>query len=156
MTKTLRLSLVIAGTLLFAIGALVGQQSQRSKFNKYTRPASVTEMDIAMLRANIGVVRSFMSLEVPTIYFDQSCPCFTAHATITSDLVGKPLDEVRAKLMALALTARRAVAFEFPELYKPGTLPDHDFKMTFFELNVQKPDASHDFAEYVDGKIVFK
>jgi hypothetical protein len=97
-----------------------------------------------------------MSLEVPTIYYDQSCPCFTAHATIASELAKEPLDKLRGKLMGIAVTARRALEFEFPELSKAGTVPDRDFKMTFFELNIQNPDASRDLAEYVDGKIVFK
>lgn len=156
MTRIFRLLLVFIGALLFAIGALIGQQSQRSKFDQYLRPASVTPMDIALLKANVGVVRSFMSLEVPTIYYDQSCPCFTAHATITSELTKEPLDKLRVRLIGIAATTRRALVFEFPEVSKSGTVPDRDFKMTFFELNLQNPDASHDLAEYVDGKIVFK
>jgi hypothetical protein len=68
----------------------------------------------------------------------------------------KPLDEVRLELTVKASLVRQALAHEFPEFSKPGTVPDRDFKMTFYELNLQKPDASHDLAEYVDGKIVFK
>ena len=89
MTKMFRLSLVFTGALLFAVGVIVGQQAQRSKFDRYLRPASVTAMEVAMLKANIGVIRSSMSLDVPTIYYDQSCSCFTAHATVTSELTKK-------------------------------------------------------------------
>jgi hypothetical protein len=156
MTNTFRSLLAFIGALLFAIGVLLGQQGQRSKFDKYMRPASVTPMDIAALKANLGVVRSFMSLEVPTIDYDPACQCFLAHASVTSELTKEPIDKVRVKLMGIAATTRRALAFEFPELSKPGTVPDRDFKMTFFELNIQNPNASHDVAAYVDGKIVFK
>jgi hypothetical protein len=156
MTKTFRLLLVLIGGLLFAVGLLLGQQIGRSKFERYLHPSTATPMDVAVLRANINVVRSFMALDVPAIYYDSSCACFTAHATITSDLMKEPLDTVRSKLMSIARIARRNVEAEFPELSKLGTVPDRDFKMTFFELNTQKPDASRDLAEYTNGRIVFK
>ena len=156
MTKTLRLLLALVGLLLFAVGLLLGQQIAHSKFEKYLRPAGVTPMDLAVLRANVDAVRSFVSFEVPTIYYNWSCTCFVAHATITSELMKEPLDQLRTRLMATAQTARSALEVEFPELYKSGTVPDRDFKMTFFEMNLKTPEASRDIAEYTDGKIVFR
>jgi hypothetical protein len=152
MTKR-RFSIMLMCGLLFAVGLLLCQQVQRSKFEKYTRQSSA--MDVAVLRANIEVVRSYMSIDVPTIYYDSSCACFVAHAIITSESMKEPLDQVRGRLMGLAFNARRALEIEFPELSKAGTSPDRDFRMKFFELNTKNTSASRDLAEYVDGKIVF-
>ncbi len=154
MTKTFRLLLLLIGVLLFAVGLLLGQQVPRSKFDKYLRPNAVTRMEIGVLRANIEAIRGFMEFGVPTIYYDPSCACFTASAEITSDLMKKPLDQVRARLTFLALKARGSLLNEFPELSNPG--PDRDFKMTFWEINLDQPSANKTVAEYVDGKIVFK
>ncbi len=164
MTKTFRLLLVLIGVLLFAVGLLLGERIRSSKFEKYLRPTTVAPMDLALLRANLDMVRKNTSLEVPTVYFDSSCGCFVGQATITDGLMKQPLDQVRAKLMAIAYIARESLRFEFPELSKTelgpkagaAPIPDRDFKMTFFELNLQEPDKSMDVAEYVDGKIVFK
>ena len=156
MTKAFRLFLLLIGGLLFVVGLLLGQQIRRTKFEKYLRPAATVPMDVAVLRANVDVIRSFMQFDVPTIHYDWVCACFVAHSVVTSELMEDPLDKVRTTLMANAEIARRALETEFPELSKPGTVPDHDFKMTFFELDLKDPKASHDFAEYVDGKIVFK
>lgn len=163
MTKSFRFSLMLIGVLLFVVGFLFGQQIQRSKFERYLRPGAVTPMEIGVLRANLEAIRGFMEFEVPIISYDPSCPCFVARATITSDLMKKPLDQVRARLMFLALKARGAVSAEFPELLhlelsQIGTAPDRDFKMTFWEINLDpsQPSANRTVAEYVDGKIVFK
>jgi len=68
-------------------------------------------------------------------------------------------------LMARAYIARRTLEETFPEMSKRSTemlnrdslaVPDRDFKMTFWEWNLENPAASHDLAEYADGKIVFR
>jgi hypothetical protein len=161
MTKTFRFLLVLIGILLFAVGLLLGQQIQRSKFDKYLRPRVVTPMEIGVLRANIEAISGRMEFGVPTIYYDPSCACFTASAVITSDLMKKPLNEVRGTLLILAIKARNAAEHEFPELSPLnisdiGAGPDRDFKMTFWELNLDHSRANGTVAEYVDGKIVFK
>jgi hypothetical protein len=153
--------LVLIGVLLFAVGLLVGQQTQRLKYAKYLRPGTVSSMDLAMLRANLELLRSYMPGDIPRVYYKSACGCFMARSVVTSDQMKKPLDEARAFLMVKAILTHSALESEFPELpvwdpTKPGTSPDHDFKMTFVEVNIQNPDASGDIAEYVDGKIVFK
>jgi hypothetical protein len=60
MTKTIRLLLGLIGILLFTVGLLVGQQMRHSKFDKYMRPANVSEMDIAMIQANLDLIQSSM------------------------------------------------------------------------------------------------
>jgi hypothetical protein len=73
----------------------------------------------------------------------------------------KPLAEVRTKLLGMAIVARYGVEEEFPEVSKldfskPETVSDRDFRMTFYELNLDRPNESGMVAEYIDGKIVFK
>jgi hypothetical protein len=155
MTKTFRFVLLLIGVLLFAIGLLLGQQAKRSKYERYLRETA-TQMDIAVLRANIQVLRVFMPPETPTIYYEPSCPCVMARSTMPSEWAKEPLDKVRAKLMGLAITALWALPREFPELSHGGTVSDRDFKMTFSEINLQNPETLRVFAEYTDGKIVFK
>jgi hypothetical protein len=161
MTKNLRWLLVLVGSLLFALGLVLGQQIQRSKYEKYLRPANVVPMDISLLRANLDLVRDFTPAEniglfgVPTIVYDSSCTCFVAHAVVTTDLMKAPLDAVKGKMMAAVELARQSLKIEFPE-FPQENVPNRDLKMTFFELDLQTPNASHDIAEYVGGKIVFK
>src|SRR5579859_7874274 len=118
MTKTFRLLLVLIGVLLFAVGLLLGQQMQRSKFDKYLRPGTVTQMDLLMLNANIGALSSFLSGAIgrlttvpntqtyaPTLFFRPACTCFEAYAPIPRGLMKQPLDQVREKLLDLVATA---------------------------------------------------
>jgi hypothetical protein len=157
MTKTVRALLVLIGALLFAVGLLVGQKTQISKYQKYFRTGTISEMDFAVLQANLEIVRRHMlPQEVPTVEWKGSCGCFVAGWVVTSAFMKSPLDEVRASFLGKALVVRQVLEEEFPELSKPGTVPDGDLRMTFFELNLQKPDASHEVAEYLNGKIIFK
>ena len=68
----------------------------------------------------------------------------------------EPATQLRARMLVSAGIARSALEVEFPEMSKSGTVPDHDFKMIFYELDMKNPDASHDFADFIDGKIVFR
>jgi hypothetical protein len=138
------------GLFLFVIGLLVGQQTQRSKFDKYLRGASVSQMQISILEANMDVIRAYLPLEVPVIYYDQSCSCFPAHATIASEVTKKPFDELRSHLTVLVDTARSQLSLEVPEV------SERDFKMTFTELNLEHPDPPRTIPEYANGKLMFK
>lgn len=72
MSKTVRLSsiIIIIAVLLFIVGVLVGQRGGRSKFDKYTQSSSVTQMQVSILQANVRVLKSYLPLEVPQIYYD--------------------------------------------------------------------------------------
>ncbi len=162
MTKTFRLLLVPVGSLLFTLGMVLGQQIQRSKFDKYLRPATVAPMELSLLRANLELVRNFTPassipglFDVPTISYDSRCACFVARAVVTTELMKGPLDEVRGKMMATVDLAMASLKSEFPEVSQDRG-SEHELKMTFFELNLKTPDASHEVAEYADGKIIFK
>ncbi len=52
---------------------------------------------------------------------DSSCGCFVARAVVTSEMMNKPLAQVRAMSMAKAFVARRNLENEFPELSKRGS-----------------------------------
>jgi hypothetical protein len=138
---------------------VVGQQSQRSKFEKYLRPGTVTTMDIGLLKANIETVRDLASPGgFPRISYDASCPCFSATAFISGELMKKPLNEIRSDLMILAGLARVDLRVEFPEMSEltAASQLDRDFKMTFWQYNFDKPGNKETVAEYSDGKITFK
>lgn len=92
---------------------------------------------------------------VPTIAYDSSCTCFFAHAVVSTDLMKAPLDAVRGKMMAAVELARQSLKIEFPE-FPTDEVPNRDLRMTFFELDLKTPNASHDIAEYANGKITFK
>jgi hypothetical protein len=101
MSRTLRLSFVFIGLLLFAVGLLVGQQVQRSKFEKYLQPTTVTSMQLKLIQANLDLVRGWVpvsedGIDVPRVDYSPSCKCFEAQAMLLhGDLMKKPLDSVR-------------------------------------------------------------
>jgi hypothetical protein len=141
--------LLVLGSFLFAVGVLVGQQAQRSRFDKYLRAVNVSQMQIAVLETNMGVLRTFLPFEVPKVYYDPSCSCVGAQATITSDETKKPFDELRAHLNALVETTLSQILSEVPEA------KEH-FQMTFTELNFEHLNPPRTIAEYANGKLTFK
>lgn len=158
MTRTVRLLLVFIGVLLFAIGVLLGQQNQRSKFARYLQPESVTAMDMGLLRANIESLMDLASPGgFPRIRYQASCQCFWANGIVSDELMKQPLDQVRGELMVRAGLARANLVLQFPDMSSAApNLPDHDFKMTFSRYNFDKPGHLETVAEYSDGKILFK
>lgn len=149
MKKVVLLLLVLIGVLLLSVGMLLGQR-QRSKFDKYLSPTAATSMEIALLRVNLGVVKSYLPSKIPIVYYDATCPCFKANSLIDSNLMKKPLEDVRREMMVTALVAEMELRIEFPEFPKE-TAPNRDFKMEFFEAGEFRA-----VAEYADRKIVFK
>jgi hypothetical protein len=138
------------GLFLFVLGVLVGQKAQRSKFDKYLGATNVSQMQISVLETNIDLLRAYLPYEVPRIYYDPSCSCFAAHATITKEVTKKPFNELRGHLTALVETTRSQLALEVPEV------SERDFKMTFTELNIEHPNPPRTIAEYDGGKLIFK
>lgn len=151
-TRSIRLLLMLVGVLLFVVGLLVGQEAHRSKFEKYLRPINVTQMQFALLEANIGVIRRYLSgseTGTPIIEYDPSCMCFWSTTLVSTELMKKPLEEVRLKLSLGAMLTRQTLKQQVPELSDAGT----DFKMRFQGFNGT---SWVTVAEYADGKIVFK
>ena len=68
MTRSMSLLLALVFVLTTAVGVLVRQQIQRSKFEKYLQPTNVTSMQLGVLEANLELVRdSVPSSTVPGI-----------------------------------------------------------------------------------------
>jgi hypothetical protein len=162
MSKAFLLFPVFVGLLLFAVGLLVGQQIQRSKFEKYLQSTAVTSMQLKLMQANLNVIRASVpvsesGMDVPRVDYEPSCRCFEAQATLVrDDLMKRPLDGVRLALMLPAVLTRYQLKAEFPEIADaiPGA-PDPDFRMTFRQLD--KDSASLKVvAEFVDGRLTFK
>ncbi len=144
--------------LLLAIGVLIGQQMQRSKFDKYLKPTAATEMRLSLLEANLDVIRGASAwndgLRLPEIYYVPACSCFWASTVVSAGLMNEPLDKARSVLMDNVITARVALKSTFPELsewHYGGH--DPDFRMRFRQLKGSNYEV---VAEYEDGKIVFK
>jgi hypothetical protein len=157
MTKPISISLASAGVLLFAVGVLVGQQAHHLKFEKYLRPTPVTYMQLALLETNMAIISDRVPQEdiaVPKIHYAPSCNCFYASVWVSSELMKRPLNEVRQTLMVSAVTARSSLEFAIPEIQEfKADSPDPDFKMQFWQF---KGTSKVVVAEWADGKLLFK
>jgi len=166
MTRSTSLLLAMVFVLTMAVGVLVGQQIQRSKFEKYLQPTTVTPMQLGVLEENLELIRdsvpstSIPGVGIPTMEYEPSCRCFVATATVfDEDLMKKPFSEMHALLMASAMFARMELKREFPEMSDwKADRPDQDFKMTFYQLAKGGPTGMSRklFAEYSEGKLSFK
>ena len=94
------------GLLLFAVGVLVGQQAQRSKFDKYLQSTNVTAMQLALISANLDIIRQSTSSEigvgVPEVYYDAKTGSLSAAAIVTDELTKKPVAQVRGTILGLS------------------------------------------------------
>jgi len=149
MTKAFRALLILCGVLLFAVGLLVGQQIQHSRYQKYFRPANPTVMDFATLRTEMNMLESG-SERVPSIWWDGFHAHFVARSSVKRAEMKQPLDELRRKLSLDAFFAYEMLRVEIPEL------TPSDFKMEFSGYRSDDAIELSVVAEYVDGKIVFK
>jgi hypothetical protein len=151
-----RLLLGAIGVLLFAVGILVGQQTQRSKLDKYLQPTSVTSMQLALIDAQLDRIRDTMGNEsgirVPEIYYDAKTHSIRAYTLVFDELTKQPLAKARQTLFARAAATFFDVQVRIPEVSK------EDFIMTFkdFSTDAIKSGGGKDFAEYVNGDLVFK
>jgi hypothetical protein len=163
MTKTALFLLACVGVLLLAVGVLVGQQMQRSKFDRYLEPRPVRDMQLLLLEANLDLIRDRIQVSdgvgVTTVAYDRKCACFLGTAMVYSELMNGPLDTVRYQLMKNAVWVRASLKSWFPELSDlRDNTPDWDFRMRFRQF---KPDSTGKssvevVAEFLDGKVVFK
>jgi hypothetical protein len=149
-------SFVVIGVLLFAVGLLLGQQAQRSKFDAYLRVGGVTPMEVSLLRINEDIIRSHMAMDIPTVSYSSACSCFIGRVVVTDELMKSSLDDVRATMLASTEIVRRSLGSEFNQAIKGLTISDRDLKMTFYELNLHNLNQSHDVAEYANGRLIFK
>ena len=149
---------VLVGLLVFAIGVVVGQQTHRSKFDKYLQTGSVTSMQLAMLYTNVEMIRDQLPIggEVgvgtPEIYYNERAGSFTAFVNVTDQLTNKPVTQVRGMLLGLADIWLKDLQRSIPEASK------ENFKITFhdFTIDAIKQRKDRNFAEYRNGELFFK
>jgi hypothetical protein len=132
------------------VGFLCGQQSQR-KYDVILRQ-SATEMEAAVLRANVDLIRVNMPFGTPKVTFDPACSCFAASAVLLAEDTNEPIDNLRAKLTATVGLVRDSL--ENQAIGVP--VPDRDFRMTFHRLDLKNSSKSGVLAEYRDGKLTMQ
>jgi hypothetical protein len=97
---------VAANTLFLAAGIAVGQRAGSSKFEKYLRPATPTEMDWITLRAEVGAIRLSVPVDnftAPKLTFDYKANRLEATVIISSDFEKGSLETVKTRILALYL-----------------------------------------------------
>jgi hypothetical protein len=166
MTRSTSLLLALVFVLTMAVSVLVGQQMQRSKFEKYLQPTTVTPMQLGVLEVNLELIRdsvpstSMSGIGIPTMDYEPSCRCFVATATVfDADLMKKPFSEMHNTLMMSAMFVSMELKREFSEISDwKADRPDLDFKMTFYQLAKGGPAGISRklLAEYSEGKLSFK
>ena len=131
--------LVVSCCLFFTTGFALGQK--QSHFALSQVPASVTEMDLNLIQANLNVLRNAYGYDkdgigVPWIYFDKNTGTVKALASVDGDeLEKKPLDVLRAELMNSVAGTRLIASTFIPEL---KTYPKVDIEMEFEGLATKR------------------
>lgn len=131
------------------VGFVSGQQTQR-KYDAILRQTA-TEMEVAVLRASVDLIRANMPFGVPKVTYDPACACFAASATMLAEDTNEPIDNLRARLTAIVGSVREAI--ETQGIGEP--VPDRDLRMTFYRLDLKKAGSSV-LAEYRDGKLTMQ
>jgi hypothetical protein len=144
-------------SLIFIGGFLAGQQ--RSKFDGYLHPVSVTKMDIAVIQAQLDIIRSLSQsndgLGMPTVSYDQACHCFVSSVMIIGDeFMKQSLEQVQSKMIMRAGAAYVGIRSSVPELSKWGSNPAPEIKVTFQEFSAKGGIRS--VAEYSNGQLILK
>lgn len=157
MTQSTRFQLMLVGVLVFTIGILVGQQTQRSKFDKYLQPGTVTFMQFATLSAEVEAIRDHFpnddsGIGVPEFGFDPATHSFTAYVLVNDDLTKKPIARVRPILLGVAEFWLNHIQRYIPEVSK------ETFRVKYgdFSYSAIKDSKQRDFAEYVNGELILK
>jgi len=139
---TPRWSLLLAGFVLFISGVAVGQQGTTDKFSRYLAPARVSEMDIALLFANVVAVRMSASSDypIPAITFDQNTRKFVIKRLV------RAISENSKELSATAEVDYQLLKVNFPEA------TESDIVWQFFESRLGR----ESLADYKNGVLVFR
>jgi hypothetical protein len=150
----------LVGVLLFTVGVLVGQQAQRSKLGKYLQPTTVTAMQLALINANLDIIRSNVGAEdgvhVAEVYYDAATRSVRGFAVVNEELTRQPVAKVRERLLLKAYSAISDTQRQIPEVSeKAFTMTFRDFSSNAIQSYADggKP---KEFAEYVNGELIFK
>jgi hypothetical protein len=142
---------VVAGLVLFAAGIAVGQRLNASKFDKYLRPASRTEMDLIALETNVESIRSLVPMEkgisIPKVTFNYNEAQPQATVVISPEFEKGPLAAIRDQITEKYYLAYFQLKYAIPEL------SEDDFLLKV--VRVTKDPEHNLFAECRHGNIVF-
>ena len=146
--------IVVLSALIIGVRA-VGQQKAASKFESYLRPASISVMDFAVLRANVDLVRrgGLTNDSTPAIV-SYNAGRDEIDATVFVDRIGKqPLDKAKGEIEQVAKNTLWVLRHYIPELR------EEDFVLEVDWLRIDpitESGGQEVFAEYRNGKIAFK
>ena len=143
-----RTSIVLGSALLFTLGVLVGQDVGGPIFlSKYLRSGPMLRMELAMVQANLDIIRDRAGFSsgtlMPGVSYDASCRCFKGYAVVGSELMKKTLANSESRFSELLFRP----IFHFS---KATGL----FSMTFAQISADP--AKRTFAEFKDGELTFK
>ena len=150
--------MALGAGLLFTLGVLVGQQANGPAFlGKYLRPAPVAPIQVALIEANLQIIRSRTDysngIAMPSIAYDGNCRCFHGWAPISSSLSKEPIDKVREALLFCVTDTYVALRFSVPELPEDPKNAKRLFSMEFVQI---RPSGNQTFAEFKDGELILR
>ncbi len=147
---------MLIGVLLFFVGIAVGQRIQ-SRFDPYFTSTPRT-MDLAVLAANIGVMRNLLDdqvystgIEVPTITYDAKAKKLRARAVVNKNLVQQPVEKVKALLSESSAKTMVSVGAGF------GDISRDEFEMSWVERRITGANITWvEFAEMKKDELTLK
>ncbi len=147
---------ILAGAALFTSGIAVGQRAGTSKFNKYLRPAAITEMDWIMHRVDVGSIRIGVEhgngLGIPITDFDFKEHRLKARLMISDEQAHRPVETLR-KQISEAYYSTHSQLF----VLMPG-LSEDDFVLEVLKMTKAEHSSAfwdEPFAECRHGNVVF-
>lgn len=147
--------IVLGVALLFALGIAFGQKQVAFKFEKYLRPASISVMDYAMLRANLDLIRpsglTFIGEPTPTVSYNAERD--EINATVFYDHIGdQPVAVARSRIERVAQDVLYRLRQYIPEV-RDGDLV---MEVNWFKFNPDGTGGQELFAAYKNGKVIFR
>jgi hypothetical protein len=145
------------GVLLFFVGVAVGQRIQSSRFDPYLT-STPKAMELAVLAANVGVVKDILSqqvdstgIEVPTITYDPKAKKLRGRAVVNRNLVQQPVEKVKELLMVSWAKTMIAAEAGF------GNISRDEFEMSFVERRIDGANITWvEFAEFKKDQLTLK
>ncbi|MFQ5662891.1 MAG: hypothetical protein ACE5HL_03570 [Terriglobia bacterium] len=158
---SLRFVVACFGAILtFSSGVAVGQRDAPSRFERYERPAKLSEMDSRLLGAKLEIAHDQLQFSpgigLPFIFYDRSTRKLRAQSHVDEEFLNKQKNsDVKERLLSAALAAQVQADLFFPEV-KVKEFPDPDFEVEFFHIrwNAEKKGGERVvYAEYKKGEL---
>jgi hypothetical protein len=142
--------------LTLASGIVVGQKQTASKFERYLHPASISAMDLAVLRANVDLIRpgglTLVGEPVPTVSYSSERD--EVDATVFWHDIGKhPLDRARSEIKMTAKDVLYNLRKYIPEVREE----DFVLEVDWLKLDPVTGEGGREvFGQYKNGNVVFR